>query len=898
MSASLAPWLTANHTRLIERWQHETAPASSFPKSNGHSSSPNDEQHVLLQAMFDGLIEAAKGNQAALHEQMSTIRALRTTASEDELSLHVQSLFQLRDLIVDMLLEDGKNKAQLKTLIRETHQLIDTAALELTQSWTKSANAVAQQLQQAEMLAASLNEATEHADRVAVQLFNLNELSQQLSTSFDVDYLIRSIGSKLADVLSLAQVMICLNDGEGGLEVFYSTGLHALEPGALVVGGENDLIMEVYQSGEKLVVVEPDAASQGPWYEPGHAVLVAPMVRQGKSIGVVVLQDDSATTLMGSEQQSFVSSVANQAAIVLENAQLYAQVRDFNTELEHKITERTLEVQTERDMLSTLHQIALEVSSTLDVDNLLQNCLELLAQLIEVQHGSIMLIERETEQLVDRAVLGQAGMERMSHFPMGHGVAGWVAQYKKAALIADVTQDSRWQPPPDGIENVKRTGSMLAVPLVAHYDAMGVMVLSHPQTNYFTEGHLRLLNAAAGQLALGIYNALLYDQIQQELLRQGDRLRNERRSSAQSYAILQSLSDGVIVCNAEGSVLASNPAAARILERDVEELLTWQLPELIQRLLGSNSRDIPLNDVLQQPYNANGQPSHYSTTFKISTRVVSVSLDPVVLSNDEVLGAVMVFRDITREVESERMKDEFIGTVSHELRTPMTSIKGYTQLMVMGGLGPVTDMQRDFLRTIGTNAERMISIIDDLLDITKIETGSVIKELDIRLVHVAEALSNVIIDLQPKIKDREQELQVQVPLDLPLVRVDARRFNQILSNVLSNAVKYTPRQEKIIVRASSVMLNDLPEAQQENLRPGHYVRIDVIDHGVGIAAAERDLIFQRFYRTENPLKIEAGGTGLGLALVRPLVRLFGGQIWLDSEIGRGSTFSFVIPATY
>jgi signal transduction histidine kinase len=213
----------------------------------------------------------------------------------------------------------------------------------------------------------------------------------------------------------------------------------------------------------------------------------------------------------------------------------------------------------------------------------------------------------------------------------------------------------------------------------------------------------------------------------------------------------------------------------------------------------------------------------------------------------------------------------------------------------MGSLGPLNDTQREFLNTIQTNAERMISIINDLLDITKIETGSV--DLDFRSLHLAETLSNVLAELQPNITAREHEMSINIPPGLPLVRADAKRFNQILFNLLSNAVKYTPRGGKITFEAHEVGDGAVPEVLREGLKPGaRYVLIEVTDTGVGIAPEEHERIFERFYRTENSLKIEAGGTGLGLSLVRPLIELFGGRIWLTSTVNQGSTFSLVIPA--
>jgi signal transduction histidine kinase len=638
----------------------------------------------------------------------------------------------------------------------------------------------------------------------------------------------------------------------------------------------------------------PNADAQGTWYQPDCAVMAVPLLAPGHTIGVVTIQHTIPERLLDRAQHDFIMSVAGQAAIALENARLYTEVRGFNAVLEQRIAERTQELQRERDMLQTLHDIALEVSSTLDLNVLLDGSLRALANLVDVTQGSIMLIDPDTEQLVHRAVLGERGDVGITRFPMGQGIVGWVAQNRKPALVADVGQDARWVQLPDDMQR-KNNGALIAVPLIAQHDTLGVLLLSHDDVGYFNEGHLRLLSASAGEIALGIHNALLFDQIERQLLHQGEMRRRQEEENSQSTAILQSLSDGVVVCNADGAVLAANPAVERILERPIEELVIWNLPELFKRLLGRRAAEVPVEDLLQRPTSARNEPRHFSATFQIGPRVINVNLGPVLMSNGHLMGAVAVFRDITREVESDRLKTEFIGTVSHELRTPMTSIKGFTQLLAMGSLGPINDTQKEFLQTIQSNAERMISIINDLLDITKIETGSI--ELEMRPLHLAETLSNVVAELQPQIAAREHELAINIPPGLPLVRADAKRFNQILLNLLSNAVKYTPRGGKLIFEAREAGYDVVPEGQREGLKvEGRYVQVDICDTGVGIAPEDQERIFDRFYRTENPLKIEAGGTGLGLSLVHPLIELLSGRIWLRSVPGEGSTFSLVIPA--
>jgi signal transduction histidine kinase len=470
-----------------------------------------------------------------------------------------------------------------------------------------------------------------------------------------------------------------------------------------------------------------------------------------------------------------------------------------------------------------------------------------------------------------------------------------VAQHKKPAVVPDIGKDPRWIDLPGDDEPRKKTGSMIAVPLIAHHQTMGVLLLSHDEIGYFNDDHLRLLSASAGQIAIGINNAQLYAELEKELLHRSEMFQRQESEATLSQAILQSLSDGVIVCGDDGSVLTANLAVEQILERSIEELVIWNLPELLRRLLGRRAEEVPVEELLARPTDERHAPRTFSTTFEMGTRMINVTLGPVLNSKEALLGVVAVFRDITREVESDRLKTEFIGTVSHELRTPMTSIKGFTQLLAMGSLGPVNDTQKEFLQIIQTNAERMITIINDLLDITKIETGSV--ELDLRPLHLAESLSTVMMELQPNIQAREHVLSISIPPGLPLVRADAKRLNQILVNLLSNAVKYTPRGGKLWLEAREVGIDAVPEPLREGIKPSaRYALVEVRDTGVGVGPEELERIFDRFYRTENPLKVEAGGTGLGLSLVRPLIHLFGGRIWVSSVLNEGSTFSFVIPA--
>jgi signal transduction histidine kinase/putative methionine-R-sulfoxide reductase with GAF domain len=896
----LTHWLSANRTHLLPRWiaagDDLFAPERTLSSGNGGSVPVHpDERKIVLTTLYDGLIAAAGGDEKPLDECLSTLRALRSSIGEDDLPRQIMLFQRLRSMarhdLFQETIETGASPTREETfyqLFDALDDLIDRAITMLVERWVNAAHKVLHELNETRLLVESLYRDAEVTDRTTLQVSRLNQLARELSSTLDDrEAHLKQICISLAEVLAPVVVDIwLLKPDSTALELAWRHGAELPDTRDMPLDAQNDLVVQTFTQGETIFTTDIPASLQSDWRIANLAVLTAPLVTQRGIAGIIVCQGDD-HTLADRSQQEFVRSVASQAAIALENARLYAEVRAFNVKLEARINERTQE-------LRTLNEIALEVNSSLDNDTIMNNSLTRLAQLIGVEHGSIMLLDRETDQLINSAVLGRHGNVGSVRFPLGKGIVGKVAQNRKPLNVPDVTTDPNWEPPPEDDASAKRSGSMIAVPLIAHHELLGVLVLSHEQTGYFRDEHLRLLTAAANQIAIGIYNAQMYQQVEQQYWRRYEMQQLQEKAVSQSTAILQSLSDGVIVCDQNGAVITVNLAAEKILDRPIDELVTWNLGDLLRRLLGRRVSELPLEDLLAHPWDERARPRTLSTTFQLGPRTISVTLDPVISTKEELLGAVAVFRDRTREVESDRLKTEFIGTVSHELRTPMTSIKGFTQLLVMGNLGPVNETQREFLNIIQSNAERMIAIINDLLDITKIETGSV--ELEIRPIHVAETLSKVLLDLQTKVHERQQTLTLSLPAGLPLVRADAHRFNQILFNLVSNAVKYTPRGGSITIEAREVTAEAVPEDERDGLRPGRYIQIDVRDTGVGIAPDDVPRIWERFYRTENPLKVEAGGTGLGLSLVKPLVRLLGGRIWVESQINVGSTFSFVLPA--
>ena len=261
-----------------------------------------------------------------------------------------------------------------------------------------------------------------------------------------------------------------------------------------------------------------------------------------------------------------------------------------------------------------------------------------------------------------------------------------------------------------------------------------------------------------------------------------------------------------------------------------------------------------------------------------SVRDLEVYAAPVTDSEGRDLGRLHAFRDVTRERELDRMKDEFVSLVSHELRTPLTSIKGYVDLLLDGDAGEVTEEQREFLAIVKSNSDRLVMLVNDLLDVSRIEAGKI--NLRLQPLDLADTVDEVAASLQPLMQQKRQSLTLELPADLPRVMADRDRVAQIMTNLLSNAHKYTLEGGSVSVRAQA--------ADNE-------VQIEVSDSGVGMTRDELDKLFTKFFRAQHPATQTVGGTGLGLNIVRSLVEKQGGRIWVQSEPMQGSTFSFTIP---
>lgn len=328
-------------------------------------------------------------------------------------------------------------------------------------------------------------------------------------------------------------------------------------------------------------------------------------------------------------------------------------------------------------------------------------------------------------------------------------------------------------------------------------------------------------------------------------------------------AILAATADGLIVLDAAGCVELVNPAAATLLGHAVDNLLGE--PVDVQSLFGL---DEPLENGVAAEVEI-AEPAH---------RVLLVRMNRVTGHDGMPAGHVISVHDITAEREAAVMKNEFVSMVSHELRTPLTSIKGYVDLIVDGDAGEINEIQREFLGIVQENSDRLVSLINDILDISRIESGRV--HLRVEPLEMSEIIQGVADTFRAVAASADIELKCRVEEPLPRAAGDRDRIGQVLMNLVSNAVKYSPGGGSVTI-----------EARQE----GEEVVVSVSDTGIGIAPDDQERLFTKFYRVDSSLTRDIGGTGLGLSICKSVVELLGGDVGCDSEAGTGSTFWFSLP---
>ncbi|MEZ5427110.1 MAG: ATP-binding protein [Pyrinomonadaceae bacterium] len=330
--------------------------------------------------------------------------------------------------------------------------------------------------------------------------------------------------------------------------------------------------------------------------------------------------------------------------------------------------------------------------------------------------------------------------------------------------------------------------------------------------------------------------------------------------------ILETMREGVIVVGANTRVLTSNSAAYQAFARQNGALENKRLSEVI--------RDLSLHEAFRQALEEEKSSDLTLEIPGVDRRKYDVHIAPIEIDNNK--SAVGVFYDITKIEHLEKVRQEFLSNISHELRTPLTSILAFVETLEDGAIDDKKNNQR-FLNVIRKNAERMHHLIDDILELSSIESGKI--KIEIKKVTLAPHIDETFTNLSTKAEEREIDLVNEVKADVQ-VFADVMRLEQMLANLIDNAIKFNRRGGSVTVSYAQNGIKD---------------SISVTDTGEGISGEHLQRIFERFYRADRARSREIGGTGLGLAIVKHLARLHGGEVTVRSDIGKGSTFSIELP---
>ncbi|HOG46598.1 MAG TPA: ATP-binding protein, partial [Anaerolineae bacterium] len=413
--------------------------------------------------------------------------------------------------------------------------------------------------------------------------------------------------------------------------------------------------------------------------------------------------------------------------------------------------------------------------------------------------------------------------------------------------------------------------AVLAAPLVTGQRTLGALIMASTRPDAFGTADRRMWLALAGQVAVAVENGQLYGEL--------------RRQQQHMKAIIDHMADGLVVLGHDRRIISLNPAAQHMLGLGEAEVVGWSPADGVRdprfEPLAHICRPEPSDsDAIRHPALLDAEEHEAQPEVAVDSpvpRVLKVLSSPIEALNDGERGEIKVLHDVTREHELDQMQRDFVSTVSHELRTPLFSIKGFVELILKGKV-PDAEVQREFLTRVAEQANQLAAIVADLLDTSRLEAGRL--ELNKARVSLAEIASGAVTRLESVAHNREVTLDFQAQPGLPQVLGDERRLAQVVTNLLGNAIKFSPPQSSIQIRC------EFGEGQ---------VIVRVIDHGVGIPPEAMSRLFSKFYQVDASATRRVGGTGLGLYISRRIVEAHGGHIHVESEVGKGSVFSFSIP---
>ena len=742
-----------------------------------------------------------------------------------------------------------------------------------------------------------------HLERQIQEMNALTRVSQGVNVTLTFDDVLELIYAQTAQIIPTSHFHItlynkasdyfyygfCVENNERipereNLPFSLNTGL-----GPEVIAKSRQIITQDY-------IHECQARNLTPVLENVFAWMGVPLNAGAESIGALSIGSRDGATAYTRGQLELLQAIADQTAGAIVKARLLE------------------ETQQRAHQLSTLNEITRQLTSTLELGPLLQNILENAVGILNCEAGSLFLVDEQTKELVFKVTVGPVAANLIGQrLPAGTGIVGRAVQ-TRAPVIENEEQRSasRFK----GVD--QQTGfvsrSLMAVPLQVKDRVTGVVeVINRRDGLPFVEGDQELLTVFAGQAAVAIENARLFTLTDQELAARVEELsvmqRIDRELNASlemdramritlDWALRQSGAEaGLIGMLEEGKlrVMAHQGYDERMANLP-DQTMKVELPAMSHSVETGQPQMLTVTASDEKLlFNAHTQmiiPIRRETTVigllhLESTSDSQVDIDFLTRLTDHAAIAISNAQLYSEVQRANLAKSDFVSFVAHELKNPMTSIKGYTELIAGGAVGTINEMQTNFLHTIKSNVERMSTLVSDLNDNSKIEAGRL--HLEYKATDVAVLIDEVVRSIKRQVEDKKQTLDTVLPEELSPMWSDRIRVSQVLTNLVSNAYKYTPEGGIVQVGAEE------SANQWDSEGATRVIHLWVKDNGIGLSMEDQQKMFQKFFRSEDPKAREAPGTGLGLNITKSLVEMQGGKIWFESEFRKGTTFHFTIP---